>query len=96
MKTTIYEKNGQGNKATVRESAAGYIVETETRWQGSCTDTKTLIFFRASLPKGLDLSAHWNDNYENGEAIIRMAHDFRADRFDNTSGKILKIGRIVR
>lgn len=86
----------QGTTTTIHETKKGYVVETQTCWQGAYTDSKILVLFSEDLPPGLDLDANYNEFTSNAMAILRIVQEARKDEFAAKCCKVLRKGYLVR
>lgn len=70
-----YEKNGEWNGYTIKESATGWTIDKWSREQGGMNGKKVLVPFGVfGYQKGQDLKAQHNDIFEVGEIIYDYAN----------------------
>ena len=87
MPKNIYQSNGEWSGFSVRQSCTGYVVNGWSRIEGERDGWRALLPFSADFPVDMELSAKWNDSFENGFAIGMVARH---------RGRMLRKGTIVQ
>ncbi len=67
-----FERKGEWAGYSVHEAPTGFVVDFWSRVQGENDGGRYLVPFSERFPKGLDLTAMWNESTTNGEAIAQI------------------------